>query len=137
VTKTIRKADNPKDYINFYKFYLAKFRMQHPNWSSNQTTIIIKLMWRKRCLGYKSKKIREAKPKTARQAFGIEQRKRGYHLTQIKQAWRHLPVESRVLWAQVGNPSMKKTDPQNVMSTMRLGMRPPQESSDNKMATEM
>lgn len=55
--------------MTFYKFYLAKMKNEHPNWSPNQVTIIIKLMWKKRLLNLRKNRLIERKAKTGKKAF--------------------------------------------------------------------
>ena len=51
--------------MTFFKFYFDRTMKDHPNWTSNQATIIIKLMWKKRLLT-KTRKTRNFKPRTGR-----------------------------------------------------------------------
>lgn len=34
--------------MSFYRFYYQQLMKEHPNWTPNRATIIIKLLWRKR-----------------------------------------------------------------------------------------
>lgn len=46
-TKAIRKGRIVSSYIEFYKLHYERLMADHPYWSNNQATIIIKLMWKK------------------------------------------------------------------------------------------
>lgn len=51
--KIIKKeAREPRtEYLKFFKFYYDKLTVEHPRWSSNQISTIIKLLWKKKALG--------------------------------------------------------------------------------------
>lgn len=43
--KKIQKTGKQTKYITFYRSCFTDIMKKHPNWTSNQATVIIKLMW--------------------------------------------------------------------------------------------
>jgi hypothetical protein len=89
-------------------------KSEHPRWSKQQITTIIKLLWRKRG-GNKTTKRRKSisgKSLTGRQLFNKTKLSEGMPRDQIKQLWRALPHESKKYWqikAQ-GRPNRPEKD---------------------------
>lgn len=42
------RSKKSRDYITFYKFYYDKYHKEHDNWTSNQLSKVISLLWEKR-----------------------------------------------------------------------------------------
>jgi hypothetical protein len=46
---TKKEAREPRtEYLKFFKFYYTKLTTDHPRWSANQISTIIKLLWKKK-----------------------------------------------------------------------------------------
>lgn len=55
--KRISKQDSKQprtEYLKFFKFYYDKLTKEHPRWSANQISTIIKLLWKKKLTTDKS-----------------------------------------------------------------------------------
>jgi hypothetical protein len=46
------------EYIQFFRFYYERLTKEHPKWTPNQKTVIIRLLWRKRQLQKKKESSR-------------------------------------------------------------------------------
>lgn len=121
--KKIRKANSSRDYMAFFKHHYERVMREHPKWTANQATVIIKLLWRRRKLTTtaKPRPLRPARVFSARQAFSSAKRREGCSTPQVAAMWKHLPLETRHEWKQIGNPIAKPAEPAKVRSTMRLG----------------
>ena len=97
-TKQIAKPSQ-SDYITFFKTYYRNLGKEHPRWTTQQISSVIKLLWKKRKNQGKSLKkngrLRTSKPLSGRRYFrkvknldGIEARIR----------WRLLPREGKIYW---------------------------------------
>lgn len=89
--KKTRKAN---EYYEFTKYYSNRLSSEHPRWSTNQITTIVKLLWRKR----KVSKARSGGkvPKITKQISGFIAYKRfklseGMTRENIVALWKRLP----------------------------------------------
>ena len=110
--KKIQKTKGTK-YINFYRRCYADIMEKHPNWTSTQATVIIKLMWKneKSKTGRKSvhKTAKVAKRMSGRMTFKKFKMMEGMKTTeQIKTQWKKLPFESKRMWTVKGDPEMSE-----------------------------
>lgn len=112
-TKAIKKSSGKSlksgDYITFYKTHYKTIMENHPNWTSNQASLIISLMWRKNKKAILSKKsvissVKKPLRMSGRMLFGKLKRKQGLNTMMVKRMWRKLPFETKVMWAHQGNP---------------------------------
>lgn len=106
--KTEKRGGN-LSYIEFYKGQYSKYAREHPKWTSQQISVIIKLLWKNRLrkreerLALKTGKVEKSKKiVSGRKAFLTAKGKNGM----IK--WKKLPKESRVMWSKKGNPNLAK-----------------------------
>lgn len=106
--KKIQKASKGSKYITFYRRCYADIMEKHPNWTSTQATVIIKLMWmnEKSKSGRKSvqKPAKVAKRMSGRMAFKKFKMLDGLKTQEIKTQWKKLPFESKLMWTMKGNP---------------------------------
>ncbi len=79
-TKTIKKERIVSSYIDFFKLHFERLMADHPYWSSNQVTIIIKLMWKKEKLRQKIQK-----PRMIRVAFKKRSGRMAYKNIKVKE----------------------------------------------------
>ena len=99
-----------EEYFTFYKYYFERLGAEHPRWTKNQITTIIKLLWRKRTKSSRRIISRGKKGLTGRQLYRRSKEPEGFNKEQIKFMWKSLPHESKVYWhikAQ-GKPDRKK-----------------------------
>lgn len=103
------KRGGNMSYIEFYKGQYSKYAREHPKWTSQQISVIIKLLWKNRLamrekrLGLKEGRAEKSKKiVSGRKAFLAAKGKSGM----LK--WKKLPMESRVMWSKKGNPSLIK-----------------------------
>lgn len=110
VVKDKTKSD---EYINFYKYYHDRLRVEHPRWTTPQITTIIKLLWKKRNLKKQKTQVGiPAKGLSGRQLYNRTKQSEGFLKEQIKQLWKALPHESKKYW-QIkgqGKPNRSKKD---------------------------
>lgn len=109
--KKIRKAKG-NSYINFYRKCYADLMEKHPNWTSTQATVIIKLMWKneKSKTGRRSalRPARPAKKMSGRMTFKKFKMMEGMRSKEmISKKWKKLPFESKRMWTMKGDPDMK------------------------------
>ena len=111
------------DYITFYKFHRASLAHQHPRWTSNQITVIIKMMWKK------EKANKNISTKSGKSQAGMKKklsgrvtfkRFRNLNFNQAKSIWKRLPFESKMMWTQMGNPEFVKSDNSQTAFSMKL-----------------
>lgn len=113
------------DYITFYRFHRSSLIQQHPRWTSNQITVIVKMLWQKekakrsmsRSMKGKSQVGAMRKKLSGRVTF---KRFRNLNFNQAKSIWRHLPFESKIMWSQMGNPEFVKSDNSQKSFSMKL-----------------
>ena len=83
-------------YIQFFKYYYERLSAEHPRWSSNQVTTIIRLLWKKRSRSSKRgpKKVRKETEKVLSgwQYYRRLKEGEGYTRTVIKGLWKGLPI---------------------------------------------
>lgn len=123
VTPKINKNGSKADYMTFFKFYYARTMRDHPNWTPNQATVIIKLLWKKRLTDLKKKPDpkKSMRCMSGREAFGKAKKMEGLRVGEIAKMWRRLPLESRKVWEKIGNPSDSRApQPCKSKATMRL-----------------
>jgi len=79
--------------------------VEHPRWSANQISTIIKLLWKKKIAGEKKtakagfKEPRERKSISGRMAF---RKAHGYSSLEAVERWKQLPLESKKYWRSKG-----------------------------------
>jgi hypothetical protein len=88
---------------------------KHPNWTSNQATVIIKLRWSVEKLRKGSKKtsqriMRKPTVRSGRMTFKLTKLKQGFEKTHIIKKWKRLPRESKRMWEAKGNPEAIHTE---------------------------
>ena len=117
--KTSRKALN---YITFYKFHRASLTHQHPRWTPNQITVIIKMMWKKEKASSRKNTNGKSQAGMKKKLSGrvTFQRFRNINFIQAKNIWKRLPFESRMMWTQMGNPEFVKSDNTQKTFSMKL-----------------
>ncbi len=98
-TKPIAKASQI-DYIAFFKTYYRNLAKQHPRWTTQQISSVIKLLWKKRknqgkSLRKNNGKLRTSKPLSGRRYFRKVKNLDGL---EAKIKWRLLPYECRIYW---------------------------------------
>lgn len=112
-TKAIKKASakalKSGDYISFYKTHYKMIMESHPNWTPNQASLIIGLMWKKNKKANYSKKsvtssMRKPLRMSGRMLFGKLKRKQGMDTMMVKRMWRKFPFETKMMWSNRGNP---------------------------------
>lgn len=88
----------------------------HPMWTSNQITVIVKLLWQyekmKRTATPAGRSIVQKKSMkilSGRMAFKKSMSEKGMPREEIMMKWKHLPIESKIMWALEGNPMMEKS----------------------------
>ena len=121
--KAEKKGGN-MSYIEFYKGQYSKYAREHPKWTSQQISVIIKLLWKNRLrmrekrLALKTGKVEKSKKiVSGRKAFLSAKGKNGM------MKWKKLPVESRMMWDKKGNPHLiKNQEPTN--QAVRLSCNP-------------
>ena len=113
LTKSLKKkrilkkeAREPRtEYLKFFKFYYDKLTVEHPRWSANQISTIIKLLWKKKIAGEKRaakiglREPRERKSISGRMAF---RKAYGYSAPEAAERWKQLTAESRIYWRSKG-----------------------------------
>lgn len=72
-TKQISKPSQ-SDYISFFKTYYRNLAQQHPRWTTQQISTVIKLLWKKRknqgkSLRKSDGRLRTSKPLSGRRYF--------------------------------------------------------------------
>lgn len=125
--KTSRKALN---YITFYKFHRASLTHQHPRWTPNQITVIIKMMWKKEKASSRKNTNRKSRAGTnGKSQAGMKKilsgrvtlrRFRNINFIQAKNIWKRLPFESKMMWTQMGNPEFVESDNTQKTFSMKL-----------------
>lgn len=110
--KKIKKTKG-NSYITFYRKHYADIMEKHPNWTSTQATVIIKLMWKneKSKTGRKSalRPARVAKKMSGRMTFKKFKMMEGMRSREmINKKWKKLPFESKRMWTMKGDPEMKE-----------------------------
>lgn len=107
------------DYISFFKHHFAKLSAEHSKWAVPQVTSIVKLLWKKKKQSSKgtTHKLRATKPLSGRRYF-----RKVKHMTAEEgvRTWKRLPLESRILWNQLGDPSLTVNAPKSRVGTMKL-----------------
>ena len=98
-TKQIGKPSQG-DYISFFKKYYNSLSQEHPRWTTQQISSVIKLLWKKKknqgkSLRKSDRQLRTSKPLSGRRYF-----RRVRHLdgTEAKIKWRLLPYEGKTYW---------------------------------------
>lgn len=104
ITKT--DATQPKtEYLKFFKFYYEKLSKEHPRWTANQISTIIKLLWKKKQNTDKSNaKALLRAPKERRRVSGRMAFRRSFNYTSIEgfERWKQLPIETKKYWRRRG-----------------------------------
>lgn len=121
-SKKITKKNQQMEYINFFKVHMAKLRREHPRWSVKQCSSIVALLWRKTKSNktVSSRKLKPMKPVSGRKFFLNLRRSSRVALKEMMQRWKRLPRESRQMWSEKGNPSLKSLAPRMMTRTMKF-----------------
>jgi hypothetical protein len=140
--KRITKKDSKQprtEYLKFFKFYYDKLTEEHPRWSANQISTIIKLLWKKKLTTDKMtarggpKAPRQGRRMSGRMAF---RRAHGYSGVDAIEMWKQLPIESKRYWRTKGDGA-RSGDKKGVPSSISFrngAVRKGSESSINTKA---
>ncbi len=142
--KRITKKDSKQprtEYLKFFKFYYDKLTSEHPRWSANQISTIIKLLWKKKLATDKTaarggpKAPRMGRKLSGRMAF---RRALGYSGVEAFEMWKQLPIESKKYWKTKGE-GVRSGDKKGVplsISFRKGAVRKGSESSINTKAVK-
>jgi hypothetical protein len=99
-TKQIAKPSQ-SDYISFFKTYYRNLGKEHPRWTTQQISSVIKLLWRKRKNQGKSLRKTNGKLRTSKPISGRRYFRKVRHLdgAEAKIKWRILPYETKQYWS--------------------------------------
>ena len=132
VSEMQAEGDRPKaekkggnmSYIEFYKGQYSRYAREHPKWTSQQISVIIKLLWKNRLrmrekrLALKTGSVEKSKKiVSGRKAFLTAMGKNSM------MKWKKLPKESRMMWDKRGNPSLIKSQ-EHSSQAVRLSCNP-------------
>lgn len=98
-TRPILKVSK-EDYVSFYKYHYKKLKGEHKRWTTTQITSVIKLLWKKKKVSTKGRKV-SSKMRTTKVISGRRHFRKVRHLSALETAflWRHMPVETRQHWS--------------------------------------
>jgi hypothetical protein len=108
------------EYIKFFKFYYERLTVEHPRWSANQITTIIKLLWKKKLTQEKGRSKDSLRTPRQIRLSGRMAFKKTYTYSSLEAylRWKQLPKESKGYWKIRGlGLSMEKKPTQK---TLRL-----------------
>lgn len=122
--------------MKFFKFYYDKLTVEHPRWSANQISTIIKLLWKKKLTTDKAASRSPLRIRTHRRVSGrlAFRKAHGYNGIEAAERWRQLPLESKRYWKLIGlgfTPGDKKGIP----SSINFKKGPPRKGSDSSINT--
>jgi len=127
-----KEAKEPRtEYLKFFKFYYDKLTVEHPRWSANQISTIIKLLWKKKSTGERrstqasSREPRERKNISGRMAF---RKAYGYSALETIERWKQLPFESKKYWKSKGSGT-KSTERRGIRTNVNFRPRKISDSS--------
>jgi hypothetical protein len=114
-TKKIKKAGKMSKYIHFYKENFERMMQAHPTWTAIQITKIVKLLWQreKQNRGAKKMPLFKANPMknlSGRMIYKRFKLKEGLNTAEIKNKWKHLPMESKKMYGSKANDGMPKQE---------------------------
>lgn len=132
--KIVRKDDKePRtEYLKFFRFYYDKLTVEHPRWSSNQISTIIKLLWKKKSITEKKAAKtglaapRERKSISGRMAF---RKAHGYSAIEAYERWKQLTRESKKYWNSKGL-GMKSGERKGLTSSINFRKRKGSDASN-------
>lgn len=132
-----KEAKEPRtEYLKFFKFYYDKLTVEHPRWSANQISTIIKLLWKKKSAGERrstqalSREPRERKNISGRMAF---RKAYGYSALETIERWKQLPFESKKYWKSKGS-GKKSVERRGIRTNVNFKNRP-RKISDSSIQT--
>ena len=97
-TRPILKASQ-EDYVGFYKYHYKKLKGEHKRWTTTQITSVIKLLWKKKKVASKGRKV-SSRMRTTKAISGRRHFRKVRRLSAMESTflWRHMPVETRNHW---------------------------------------
>lgn len=99
IKRLVEKTKSKKEeYLTFFKYYFERLGAEHPRWSKNQISTIIKLLWKKRSKSTRKNSTKISKTLSGFQLYRRTKETEGFLKAQIRPMWKALPVESKRYW---------------------------------------